>query len=86
MDLARAGFKDGNISGANHANFNLGHWINIQGEGRMGVGRGICKSVIIQSKGGRLIVKLLNPPCSLDVDLVAQIEVCTICTERLVCT
>ena len=42
----------------------------------------IFKSVINQSKGGRLIVKLLNPSCPLDVDPVAQIEVCTVCTER----
>ena len=30
-----------------------------------GVGGGICKSVITQSKGGRLIVKLPNPPMPL---------------------
>ena len=29
--------------------------------GRRGSARGICKSVITQSKSGRLIVKLLNP-------------------------
>ena len=57
---------EGNISGANQplrancANFNLGRQINIQG-GRVGVGGGICKSVITQLKGGRLIVKLSNP-------------------------
>ena len=50
------------------------------------MGGGICKSVITQSKCRRLIVKLLNPLCPLDVDPVAQIEVCTVCTERLVCT
>ena len=48
----------GNISGANqplranYENFNLGHQINIQGEGRREVGGRICKSVITQSKGG----------------------------------
>jgi len=53
----------GNISGsnqpfrANRANFNLGHQINIQGEGAGRVGVRICKSVIIQFKGGWLIVK-----------------------------
>ena len=49
-------------------------------------GGGICKSVITQSKVGRLIVKLPNPPCLLDVDPVAQTEVRTVCTKRLVCT
>ena len=49
-------------------------------------GGGICKSVITQSKVGQLIVKLPNPPCPLDVDLVVQIGVCTVGTERLVCT
>ena len=59
-------FKE-NISGANlplranHANFNLGHWINIQGGGAQVVGREICKSVITQPKGGWLIVKLSIP-------------------------
>jgi len=50
----------GNISGSNQpfrANFNLGHQINIQGEGAGRVGVRICKSVIIQFKGGWLIVK-----------------------------
>jgi len=51
-----------------------------------GVGVQICKSVITQSKDGRLIVKLPNLPYPLDVDPVVQIEVCIICTERLVCT
>jgi len=80
------------ISGANqslcvnHANFNLSNWINIQGEGAQEVGGGICKNMITQSKGGRLIVKLLNSAHPLDVDPVAQIEVCTVCTEILVCT
>ena len=46
-------------------------------------GGGICKSVITQSKGGWLIIKLPNPPYPLDVDPMAQIEVCT---ERLPCT
>ena len=36
----------------NYENSNLNQWINIQGEGRMGVGGGIYKSVISQSKGG----------------------------------
>ena len=84
--------KEGNVSGANqplranYGNFNLVHQINIQGEGAQRAGRGICKSVITQSKGGRLIVKLLNSPHPLDVDPVAQIEVCTVSTKRLVCT
>ena len=51
-----------------------------------GVGEGICKSVVIQFKSGRLIVKLFDPPCPLDVDLVTQIEVCIVCMEKLVCT
>ena len=69
----------GNISGANqplranYANFNLGRRINIQGEGRKGVGGGICKSVITQSTCGQLIVKLPNPPCPLDVDPVIEV-------------
>ena len=36
------------------------HQINIEG-GRRRSGRGICQSVITQSKSGRLIVKLPNP-------------------------
>ena len=73
-------FFYGNISGANqplranYGNFNLSHQINIQGEGRREVGRGICKSVITQSKGRVQIVKLSNPPYSLDVDPVVQID------------
>jgi len=47
-----------------------------------GVGGGIRKSVIRVG----VIVKLLNPPCSLDVDQVAQIEVCVGCKKRLICT
>ena len=43
--------------------------------GAQGGRRGICKSVITQSKSWRLIVKLSNPPCSLDVDPVTQIEI-----------
>ena len=50
--------------------------------GAQGVGGGICKNVITQSKGGRLIVKLSNPPCLLDVNPVDQIEVCTVCMKR----
>ena len=38
------------------------------------------------TKSGRLIVKLHNLPCPLDVDLMVQIEVCMVCAERLVCT
>ena len=71
---------------ANYETFNLDHQINIQGNGRREVRGGICKSVITQSKGGRLIVKLPNLPCPLDVDPVAQIEVCMVCTEKLICT
>ena len=54
-----------NISGVkstspcNRANSNLDHRIDIQG-GAEGVGGGICKNVITQSKGGQLIVKLPN--------------------------
>jgi len=51
-----------------------------------GVEEGICKSVVIQFKGGRLIVKLFDLPFSLDVDPATQIEVCIVCTEKLVCT
>ena len=58
---------------ANYGNFNLGHRINIQGEGRRGVGGGICKSVITQSKGGVQIVKLPNLPYPLDVDPVIEV-------------
>ena len=84
------GKKKGNISGtnqllrANCANSNLDHRINIRGA--QGSEREICKSMIIKSKSGRLIVKLPKPPCPLDVDPVAQIRVCTVCTKRLVCT
>ena len=35
----------------NYENSNLGHQINIQGERCRGMGGGICKSVITQSKG-----------------------------------
>ena len=35
-------------------------------------------------KSGPLIVKLSNSPCLLDVDLMVQIRVCTVCTEMLV--
>ena len=36
---------------------------------------------------GRIqIVKLLNPPCPLDVDLMIQIEASIVCTERWVRT
>ena len=85
-------FFYGNISGANqplranYGNFNLSHQINIQGEGRREVERWICKSVITQSKGRVQIVKLSNPPYSLDVDPITQIWVSIVCTERLVCT
>jgi len=44
-------------------------------------GRGNCKSVII---GGWLIVKLSNPSCLLDIDLVTWIEVFTVCTNGLI--
>ena len=62
---------NGNILGANqylrvnHGNFNLGYRINIQGKGRRGVGGGICKSVITQSKSGRLIKKITQSPYAL---------------------
>jgi len=32
------------------------------------------------------IVKLFNPPYSLDVDPMIQIEIFIVCTKRLVCT
>ena len=48
--------------------------------------RGICKSVITQSKDMQLIIKLPNLSCLLDVDPMVQIEVYTVCMERLVCT
>ena len=55
-----------------------------------GSGRGICKILITQSKGGQLIVNLPNPPWSLDVDPVAQIGVCTVLHEvvdlHLICS
>jgi len=76
------------ISGANqslcvnHANFNLSHRINIQGERQRRVG----DLLITQFKGGRLIIKLSNPLCPLDDDPVVQIELCTVCIEKLVCT
>ena len=38
------------------------------------VGEGIYKNVITQSKSERLIVKLPNFPCPLDVDPMVQIE------------
>ena len=81
-----------NISGANQhlranpANFNLSHQIKHPTGGAEGVEKGICKSVITDLKGRQLIVKLPNPHMPLDVDPVAQIEVYTVCTERLVCT
>jgi len=84
---------DGNISGANQSlrannkNFNLGHQINIQGEGRREVGGGICKTVMTQSKGGRVwILKLPSPPYPLDVDPMSHIGVFIVCMERLVYT
>ena len=39
--------------------------------------------MITQFKGGRLSVKLPNPLCPLDVDSVAQIEICTIYTKKI---
>ena len=51
----------GNISGANqplranYENFNLGHQINIQEEGRREVGGEICESLITQSKGRSIL-------------------------------
>ena len=50
------------------------------------MGEAICKNVITQFKGGRLVVKLPNPPCLLDVDPVVQIKVCTVYIKRLVDT
>ena len=43
------------------------------------MGGGIRKSVIRVG----VIVKLLNPPCSLDVDQVTQIEVCVGCKKKI---
>ena len=57
-------------------NVNLGHRINIQGEG--------CREYLIQERVQ--IVKLPNSSCLLDVDPIIQIEVFIVCTERLVCT
>ena len=58
MELSKNAKKKGNVSvanqhlHANYGNFNLGHQINIQGEGCRDVGGGICKSVMTQSKDG----------------------------------
>ena len=43
-------------------------------------GRGICKNVITQFKGGRLIVKLTNFSYPFDVDPMIQIRVYMVCT------
>ena len=80
--------EQGNISGANkslranRANFNLGHRINIQGV--WGVG-----NFTINRPPVITLLQIPLPPSlhtPLDFDPVAQIEVCTVCTERLVCT
>ena len=64
---------------------NLDYRINIQGSAQEEWERDLQKCDL-RRPGGRLIVKLLNPPYSLDVDPVVQIEVCTICMKMLVCT
>ena len=76
----------GNISNANQplrANFNLGHWINIHG-GNVGLHN-------FTINRPPLITLLQIPPPTprahpLDVDPVAQIEICTICMKVLACT
>ena len=51
MGLLVRNISDANqLLRANYEYFNLGHQINIQGNGRREVGGEICKSVIIQSK------------------------------------
>ena len=72
------------INFSKHANSNLDHRINIQRAQRER--ERICKSEIIRFKGGQLIIKLLNPHMPLDGDPVAQIRICTVCLEKLVCT
>jgi len=56
---------------------------SMAGAGR--VGGGICKSVIKQFKDERLIVNYLITPYLLDVDLVAHIEVGTVC-KHVICS
>ena len=50
--------------------------------GARGVEVGICKSVITESKSGRLIVKLPPSSCPLDLDPVVQIGVSIVCIRR----
>ena len=67
-------YIDGNISDANqyfrinYGNFNLGHQINIQGEGRKVVRGEDLQKCDCPIQRWVQIVKLPNPPCSLDVD------------------
>ena len=69
---------------ANRANFNLDHQINIHGGAQGEREEGFCKNV---TRGGCLIVKLNYPILhALDVDPVVQIEVCIVCTKKLICT
>ena len=82
-------FKCGNISGANQpiranrANFNLGHWINIQGGVQGELDNFIINRLpLITLLQITPLTPLLTP---LNVDPVAQIKVCTICTKELVC-
>ena len=51
-----------------------------------GGGRGDLQKCDYSIQGRVQIVKLLNPPCPLDVDPMTQIEVFIVCTEKLVCT
>ena len=47
--------------------------------------RGNLQKCDYSIQGRVQIVKLLNPPCPLDVDPMTQIEVSIVCIERLVC-
>ena len=81
----------GNISGANqplranYGNFNLDHQINIQGVwGLVNFTIWTCPEI-----GNHTFTNSpshLSTFLPLNVDLIAQIEVSIVCTERLVCT
>ena len=69
----------------NYENFNLSYWINIQrvwGLGNFTIWPpfGLCNHTFANPPFH------LSAPLPLDVDLMLQIEVSIVCTERLVCT